>query len=267
MNAQPAEVAAGPVLVSIHDIGPGTAAQTMRWLSDLDARGIPATLLLVPGAWRGRRLAEDRELVEAMLEAGARGHELALHGLHHQAVRGQGPMWRRGAAQVLARGAAEFATLPEEQATARLQNGLDELASVDITPLGFHPPGWLISPGGVKVLRSFRFRYYSTHLAVHPIAHDDVEGSEQAPVRIAAFALSHRPGGLGEQLGVRIMTSSARRHARAGRPFRIALHPDDLARAGLREATLRAIDEAVELGVRPTTYAQLVARTLHPVGS
>lgn len=261
MTDQPAEIAAGPVVVSIHDIAPGTEAQTMRWLSDLDARGIPATLLLVPGPWRGRRLAEDRELVAAMLDAGARGHELALHGLHHQAVRGQGPMWRRGAAQLIARGAAEFATLPQEQATARLQEGLDELASIDIRPLGFHPPGWLISPDGVKALRSFGFRYYSTHLAVHVIAPDD------ASTRVAAYALSHRPGGFGEQLGVRIMTSSARRYARAGRPFRIALHPDDLARAGLREATLRAIDEAVALGARPTTYAQLVAQAPHPVGS
>ncbi|WP_034271407.1 DUF2334 domain-containing protein [Actinospica robiniae] len=259
--------AAGPVVISIHDIAPGTAAQSMRWLSDLDARGIPATLLLVPGPWRGRRLAEDRELVEAMLDAHGRGHELALHGLHHQAVRGQGPMWRRGAAQLLARGAAEFATLPQEQATERLREGLDELESVGIRPLGFHPPGWLISSDGIRALRNLGFRYYSTHLAVHALVPDDVTGLEYAAVRIGAFALSHRPGGFGEQLGVRLMTSSARRYARAGRAFRIALHPDDLARAGLREATLRAIDEALELGARPTTYAQLIAQALHPVGS
>jgi uncharacterized protein len=260
-------VSCAPVVVSIHDIAPGTAAQTMRWLSDLDARGIAATLLLVPGAWRGRKLAEDPELVAAMLDAGERGHELALHGLHHQAVRGQGPIWRRGAAQLLARGAAEFATLPPEQAVARLREGLDELASIGVSPLGFHPPGWLISPDGVKALRSFGFRYYSTHLAVHALAPEGAEDAERAAVRIAAFALSHRPGGFGEQLGVRVMTSSARRHARAGRPFRIALHPDDLDRPELREAPLRAIDEAVELGARPTTYAQLIAQTPDPVGS
>lgn len=63
------EAAAGPIVVSVHDIAPGTAAQTMRWLADLDARGICATLLLMPGPWRGRRLAEDPELAEAMLEA------------------------------------------------------------------------------------------------------------------------------------------------------------------------------------------------------
>ena len=267
MSALASEPAAGPVVVSIHDIAPGTAAQTMRWLSDLDARGIPATLLLVPGPWRGRRLAEDRELVESMLDAGARGHELALHGLHHQAVAGQGPMWRRGTARLLARGAAEFATLPQQQATERLREGLAELESVGIRPLGFHPPGWLISPDGIKALRDFGFRYYSTHLAVHALASDGITGPEHAAVRVAAFALSHRPGAFGEQFGVRLMTSSARRYARAGRPFRIALHPDDLARAGLREATLRAIDEAVELGARPTTYAQLIALATHPVGS
>lgn len=251
--------ATGSVVVSVHDIAPGTAAQTMSWLRDLDARGIPATLLLVPGRWRGRRLAEDPELVEAMLEAGTRGHELALHGLHHQAVPGQGPIWRRGVARVLARGAAEFATLPRHEATARLHEGLDELAWIGVTPVGFHPPGWLISPDGIRALRACGLRYYSTHLAVHDLVH--------TPRRISAPALCHRPGGFGERLGATIMEAAAKRLARAGRPFRIALHPDDLARPGLREAALRAIDDAVELGARPTTYARLLARALDPVGS
>ncbi|MBR7837337.1 polysaccharide deacetylase family protein [Actinospica durhamensis] len=261
MNAQPA---AGPVVVSVHDIAPGTAAQTLRWLADLDARGIPATLLLVPGLWRGRRLAGDPEFVAAVLEAGERGHELALHGLHHRAVPGQGPLWRRGVAQVMARGAAEFATLPQAEATARLREGLEELAAIGVTPIGFHPPGWLISPDGVSALRSCGLRYYSTHLAVHTIP---AQESADVSARIAAPALSHRPGGFGERFGVRLMTGAARRYARTGRAFRIALHPDDLAHAGLREATLRAIDEAVELGARPTTYAQLLARVLDPVDS
>ena len=263
MTTQPAATA-GPVVVSVHDIAPGTAAQTLRWLADLDARGIPATLLLVPGLWRGRRLAEDPEFVEAVLAAGERGHELALHGLHHRAVPGLGPLWRRGVARVLARGAAEFATLPQPEAAARLREGLEELASLGIHPLGFHPPGWLISPEGVKALRSCGLRYYSTHLAVHTIAPPH---AADRSARIAAPALSHRPGGFGERFGVRLMANTARRYASTGRAFRIALHPDDLARAGLREATVRAIDEAVELGARPATYAQLLARALDPVGS
>jgi uncharacterized protein len=52
-----------------------------------------------------------------------------------------------------------------------------------------------------------------------------------------------------------MMTDGARRFARGGSAVRIALHPDDLSRPGLRDVALRAIDEAVKLGARPTTYA------------
>jgi predicted deacetylase len=255
-----------PLLVSVHDIAPGTATQTARWLSALEARGIPATLLLVPGPWRGPSLVQDPSLAEDLLEAQDRGHELALHGFYHLATHGSGPLWRRGVAQVMAPGAAEFATLSEGEARARINAGLEELADVGIEPVGFHPPGWLVSPGSVTALRRSGLRYYSTHLGVHTFA--GASGAT-ADLRLAAPVLSHRPGGVGERLGVRMMTDGARRFARTGSAIRIALHPDDLSRPGLREATLRAIDDALELGGRPTTYAAALglprsARDSHP---
>jgi predicted deacetylase len=241
-----------PLMVSIHDIAPGTAPQTSRWLEALDSRGIPATLLLVPGPWRGPSLVSDARLAADMLAARDRGHELALHGFYHVATHGSGPLWRRGVAQVMARGAAEFATLSEGEARARIKAGLEELADVGIDPVGFHPPGWIASPQAVNALRRSGLRYYSTQFGVHSFAGG---GGATAELRLSAFALSHRPGGAGERLGVRLMTEAARRFARDGRAFRIALHPDDLSRPGLREATLDAIDGALELGARPTTYA------------
>jgi predicted deacetylase len=239
-------------MVSIHDIAPGTAPQTSRWLEALDSRGIPSTLLLVPGPWRGPSLVSDARLAEDMLDAQDRGHELALHGFYHVATHGSGPLWRRGVAQVMARGAAEFATLSEGEARARIKAGLEELADVGIEPVGFHPPGWIASPEAVNALRRSGLRYYSTQFGVHSFAGD---GGATAELKLSAFALSHRPGGVGERLGVRLMTEAARRFARDGRAFRIALHPDDLTRPGLREATLDAIDGALDLSARPTTYA------------
>ena len=241
-----------PLLVSVHDIAPGTAAQAARWLVALESRGIAATLLLVPGPWRGPSLVQDPRLAEELLQAQDRGHELALHGFYHLATHGSGTLWRRGVAQLLARGAAEFATLSEGEARARIKAGLEELADIGVEPVGFHPPGWLVSPDSVRALRRSGLRYYSTHLAVHSFAG---AGGAAAELRLAAPALSHRPGGVGESLGVRMLTEGARRFARNGGAFRIALHPDDLSRPRLREATLRAIDEALELGARPTTYA------------
>jgi len=244
-----------PLMVSVHDVAPGTAAQSASWLAARDARGIPATPVPVPGPWRGPSLVADPRLAEDLLAAQDRGHELALHGFYHVATHGAGPLWRRGVAQLMARGAAEFATLSEGEARARIRAGLEELADVGINPVGFHPPGWLVSPESVRALRRSGLRYYSTHLGVHSFAGPLGAGGAAAELRLAAPALSHRPGGVGERLGARMMIEGARRFARTGRAFRIALHPDDLSRPGLREATLRAIDEALDLGARPTTYA------------
>jgi predicted deacetylase len=259
-----------PLLVSVHDVAPGTSAQTLRWLADLDRRGVPATLLLVPGPWRGPCLSTDGPLADAVLAAEDRGHELALHGYYHVVTHGAGPLLRRGVAQVVARGGAEFATLSQDEARARIEAGLDELGSIGVAPVGFHPPGLLVSPETVHALRRSGLRYYATHLGVNTLrdvrgagagagagaAAAKAGGGAVAELRLNAPALAHRAGSaLAEQLGMRLMTQAARRFAAEGRAFRIALHPDDLARPGLRDVALRAIDDAIAAGAHPTTYA------------
>jgi uncharacterized protein len=244
------------LLVSIHDVAPASAEATRRWLADLDARGVPATLLVIPGPWRGSRLREDPELVADLHAARERGHELALHGWCHQAGP-DGPGWRRKTAQLVARGAAEFAALDQGQAGTRLRAGLSELGDLGIEPGGFHPPGWLASPGAVAALRRLGMRYTSSHLAIHDLV---TERRHKLP------ALSHRPGGgAGEMLSARLVRGTAWSMTRAGRSFRIALHPDDLDRPGLREITLDVIDKAMAAGTSPSTYSGLVTSSLAAV--
>jgi predicted deacetylase len=238
-----------PFVVSVHDVSPATAEPIAGWVADLDERGLPATLLVVPGPYCGGvGLADDPELVAYLHKAAGRGHELSLHGFLHEGVPG-GPLWRRGVNQLLARGAAEFWALPEDEACERLREGLEVLAGVDIGVVGFTPPGWLASPGTRRALAALGFTYWTSHLAVHTLP--------GGPVRRMP-ALSHRPGGAGERAGAVLMIEAARAMSRAHVPFRIALHPADLARPGLRRAALAAIDETLEAGGRPVTYEALV---------
>ncbi|POM23141.1 Polysaccharide deacetylase [Actinomadura rubteroloni] len=239
-----------PFVVSVHDVAPSTAGPSARWLADLDERGVHATLLLIPGPFGGGpALPDDPALVRLLHRAAGRGHELSLHGYRHEGVPG-GPRWRRGVNRVLARGAGEFWSLTERQAARRLGAGLELLAAADIAVTGFTPPGWLASPGTRRALASLGFAYWTSQLAVHPLP--------GGPVR-AMPALSHRPGGAGERFGARLMVDAARVLARSGTPFRIALHPADLGRPGLRRAALAAVDLAVAAGGRPVTYATLAA--------
>jgi predicted deacetylase len=239
-----------PFVVSLHDVAPATSVQTADWLSDLARRAVPATLLVVPGPYDGgAALSDDPDLVTLLREASRQGHELALHGFRHEAGTG-GPLWRRAIGHVMARTATEFWSLTEAQARELLRAGLEALAEVDIGVVGFTPPGWLASAGTRRALADVGFRYWTSHLAVH-----DLTGG--SPRRMPV--LSHRPsGGAAERAGARLMTTAARTFARYRVPFRIALHPADLTRPGLRAATLTAIDLALAAGGRPVTYETLI---------
>ena len=239
-----------PFVVSVHDVAPATAEETAAWLADLDERGVPATLLIIPTGFRGGpALRQDPGLVSFLHSAAGRGHELSLHGYRHEGVPG-GPLWRRGVNRMLARGAGEFWSLSEEEARTLLCAGLEALADVDIGVTGFTPPGWLASPGARRALADLGFHYWTSQLAVHDLVRPAVR---RMP------ALSHRPGGTGERAGAQLMVTAARAFSSIGTPFRIALHPADLDYPGLREAALAAIDGALAAGGVPTTYETLIS--------
>jgi predicted deacetylase len=245
-----------PLIVSVHDVAPATAAETRGWLADLAGLGVPAVLLVVPGPWRGPGPAEEPGFGAELLRAADSGHELALHGWSHAAQPG-GDRSRRWSGQVAARGAGEFWTLDAPQARARIDLGLGALRAVGIEPQGFVPPGYLASPGTKAALAASGLRYWTSHFAVHDL---------RADARHTVVALSHRPAmgargrPFGERSGDYLIARSPQWFTRRGRPLRLALHPDDLHRAGLRDTTLRAIEHALALGARAMTYTQLLDR-------
>jgi predicted deacetylase len=98
--------------------------------------------------------------------------------------------------------------------------------------------------------RQTAFTHTTTHTAVV-----DLVSRQQ----LRGFAFSHRPGGAGERAAAHLLRAGVRAAARAAGLVRIALHPDDLSHPGLRDATLAAIDEALDLGAAPATYGELLA--------
>jgi hypothetical protein len=59
-------------------------------------------------------------------------------------------------------------------------------------------------------------------------------------------------------MGAALMSRGPRVLLGHGRTLRIALHPDDLLRPGLREAALRGIEGALDMGAAPLTYESLL---------
>lgn len=240
----------GRLVVSIHDVAPATGVASRSWVDALERRGVAASLLVVPGPWKGHPLTEDAELVAWLRTARDVGHEIAQHGWVHAAGPEGGPV-RRAIGQVVARGCAEFWALDEQEARSRLQRGRAVLWRAGLDPIGFTPPGWLASGPTRRALRSLGYRYGTDHAGVYDLV---------AHRRHLTPALSSRPGGAAEWIGRRTMIAAARRLASIGGVVRVALHPADWHDPCLRTAALLAIDAALEAGARPCTYAELVTR-------
>jgi predicted deacetylase len=235
-------------VVSVHDVSPATASESRRWVHDLDERGVPGTLLVIPGPWRGRALAADPEFVGWLHDCAGRGHELGLHGWDHTAPPGA-PPGRAIVGKLLARGCAEFWSLQEDEAADRARRGLDLLEEFGLRISGFTPPGWLASAPAIRGLRRAGLRYVTSHRFVTDLR----TGS-----RLRALVICNRPHGRGERAGAALVARAPRLLLGPGRTLRMALHPDDLMRPGLREATLEGIDAALGTGAVAVTYESVI---------
>lgn len=237
------------LVVSVHDVAPASFGSCLGWVGELDRMGVAATLLVIPGPWRGESLRPGTAFAAWLRAARISGHEIAQHGWSHEAVSGQGPALRRVAGRVLARGCEEFWSLTGAEAAARLVRGRAALECVGLGVEGFTPPGWLASPAATEAMAAVGFRYTTTHTAVIDLV---------AQRRHHALAFCHRPGGRLEGAGARLMDTAARRLPRRHRSLRIALHPDEFLQPHLRRASLRAIAAALSAGARPATYLDVV---------
>lgn len=237
------------LVVSVHDVAAGTERASRGWVDDLEALGVRASLLVVPGPWRGPGLADAPGVADWLRRCTAAGHEVAQHGWVHRPP-DPGPAWRRLVDRTVCRGAGEFWSLEEGAARVRLQRGRQVLWSLGLDPVGFTPPGWLASAASVRALRLLGYRYTTSHRGML----DLVTGE-----RHRGLALSNRPGGATERLGASLLGRMSAHATDRGRLVRVALHPDDRDRPGLREATLAALAECLERGARAVPYAELVA--------
>ena len=229
----------------MHDVAPATVEHSQRWRAALDLRGVPASLLVVPGPWRGQHLSQDPDLVGWLRDRAAAGDDIVQHGWTHRAAPG-GSYWRQCRGRLVARGAAEFAALSEPEAYRRLVAGREALNRSGLPTVGFTPPGWLHSPGTLRALNRLGFEFTTSHRGIRDLRSGRL---------YAGPALSHRPGGRGEQLAARILSAAARAGTRRGGTIRIALHPDDLDIPRLRRITLATIDAVLAAGGRPMTYS------------
>lgn len=90
----------GQLIVSISQISHRTLDEVATFCAELDARGVPASLLVAPRLKGGYRLESDAQTVEWLAARRASGDAVVLHGYDEAATKK-----RRG----------EFAALPAHE--------------------------------------------------------------------------------------------------------------------------------------------------------
>lgn len=238
-----AAVGGSPVrVVSIHDVSSVTLDLSRRLLGLCEESGVRASLLVVPGPWRGARVTEDLAFRRWLEGAAGRGHEVSLHGWTHEGGGG-----RSLADRFIARRCGEFAALDRSEALRRLERGLAVMEELGHRVEGFTAPGWLLSSDARAALVDLGFAYTTTHLSVL-----DLSGADPIP----APAFCQRPDspltGIGSRLVRRVLVA----RVAGGRAVRLALHPRDLSTEALTEATRTLVQV---MGSGPTTtYAECI---------
>lgn len=157
-----------PLVVRLSAVAPVTLPAVRALCVELDRRGVPVSLPVVPGPWAGRPLWTDPGAVAWLRDRVAGGDEVQLHGWALRA----GPLgaaWRRGGGRLLAGRTAEFAAVAEDEAYGLLAAGVGVLDQLGLPVGGFAPPGGLVSPGTVRALSRVGLRYRLTRRGLHEL--------------------------------------------------------------------------------------------------
>jgi predicted deacetylase len=149
------------LIVSFHDLHPGSRVQCERFLAMLRELGVARASLLVVPRWHGAvPCSEDREFADWLRARVAEGHEVCLHAYVHEATEVTGNAVQRAMGKHYTAGEGEFYQIGEADAAERLREGLRIVRDGCGVPVwGFTAPAWLLSDAARAALAKLGFGY------------------------------------------------------------------------------------------------------------
>lgn len=228
------------LVVSVSGLSGARLSDCSSLAASLDQRGVPLSLLLSP-----RYLASAPRLADWVRGRVACGDAALLRGVERLAGRPRPGWWP----------ASGLAVLPAHETRLQLVAARAALARLDLPVRGYAPPGWLVPPGTLKVLRDNGFSVCVESRGVR-----DLGTGELVPGRVLGPGPAGWRGERAEPWWCRAMVLGADRRARSDRLVRVALPAAGLCRPGIRQAALDAVDIALHHGAEPATYVSVVPR-------
>lgn len=160
------------VVVSIHDVAPGTLEEVRYLLERLDGIGVRRRVLkVIPHDPEGGDLRRHDDLLATLGQEVRRGNETVVHGFTHRVEgRLRGPWLRTARARLFATEVAEFLSIDQDEAARRLRAGRAALLEAGLTADGFCAPAWLAPAWLDQACAQAGFRYVVRMASLAPVA-------------------------------------------------------------------------------------------------
>ncbi|NLE81448.1 MAG: DUF2334 domain-containing protein [Rhodococcus sp.] len=220
----------GQLIVSVSGIRDETREHVASFAQEMDARGVPLSLLVAPRLKDKYRLVNDMQTQAWLRDQRSRGAAIVLHGYDQAATK---------------RRRAEFAALPEHEARLRLLAADRVLEKTGLRTRLFAAPRWSASAGAVSALPTAGFRLLAGMTAIHDLERGTAERS-----RVLGIGEGFRA----EPWWCRALVLGAGRTARRGGVVRLAVTGKQLGKSGPRQAMIDAVDLCLHHEATPTVY-------------
>ena len=236
------------LIVSFHDLHPGSREACERFLQLAADVGVPCQSLLVVPRWHGDAPFEQfPDFVDWLRKMAETGHDLCLHGNTHRAdvIRG-GPLAGLMARYYTNR-EGEFFQLTRCEADRKINDGLSRFRQAGLAVHGFTAPAWLLNDEGRRALQELGFHYNTRFSRVEFL---QLNHSIHAPTLVFRCRSAWR-----RVLSIHWARFWMRVHQKA-QVLRLAVHPCDLEHPTVLATLLDLLRQAVA-DRQPITYRDL----------
>jgi predicted deacetylase len=235
------------LIVSFHDLHPGTLKCCRRFLQRLEKIGVPrASLLVVPNWYHQSPIHRDAAFCRELQQL---DHDISLHGYAHRAGhRPEKPLeWLM--ANKYTAGEGEFYKLSVAEADLLIFQGLELFRQAGIQPNGFIAPAWLMEDGHIPIVEKAGLNYCVTFKQIY-----DLKRLEKLRAPVLCTTSRTR---LRRALTRQVVSGLAWKH-RNEPILRIAVHPVDFQWLEIEDFIFQLIEQCLE-DREPTTYQELVS--------
>jgi predicted deacetylase len=249
------------LLVSLHDVSPLTLQPCQQAVELLTAAGLPIaalTLLAIP--FHNEQIALDQHAATCdwLLELQRAGAQVVMHGYSHRMPHKTWNPLRWWNAYAFARGQGEFWLCNQDETRERVALGrsIMQRAGLADATAAFVPPAWLLSRDAATSVDRENFTFVERYAGI------EVRRSSSEP---AKRTVARRLIGWGSLTAFDAAVTrlwAAIQTRRAPVDTRLAVHPQDMARQGVRSAISKTVSKlVVQRAMAPMRYDEFVAAT------